>query len=195
MDQLDLNQDTLRQRRNMVVTSVLVIFIKLADVTFGNSISFLGATLSIGNPEIIYKGILIFLAYFVWRFYQYFSTDKAYEALRNQYRKHMKVHTSVKIVQLICKPKNIPGLVGECLYKDLTKSERFTYSIEVVATEEYNPTTGDMVKEKFQANVPLIKIELYRFLYMIMFAFRGRIITDYFVPYLVLAYAVYIQFA
>lgn len=194
MAQLDLSQDTLRQRRNMVITSVFVIFIKLADVTFGNKVNFLGATLSIGNPEIIYKGILVFLAYFVWRFYQYFSTDKAYAALCSQYREHMNTRTSIKIVQLICKPRNLQGLTGEYLYNNLVRTSLLSYSVEATVSERYDPAKGSEVDTKLSANIPVVKIEAYRLLSVIVFIFRGRILTDYFVPYLVLAYAVLLQF-
>ena len=178
----------------MVVASVLVIFIKLADVIFGNKVSFLGATLSIGKPEIIYQGILLFLAYSVWRFYQYFSTDNAYGALRNQYLQHMKGRTSIKIVQLIYKPRKLQGLSGEYFYKELTRVGLFTYSVEAVISGEYDPVKGEVVENKFLANISTAKLEAYRLLAVIVFIFRGRILTDYFVPYLVLAYAVLLQY-
>jgi hypothetical protein len=178
----------------MVVASLLVIFIKLADVTFGNKVSFLGATLSIGKPELIYQGILLFLAYSVWRFYQYFSTDKAYAALRSQYREHMEGRTSVKIVQLICKPTRLQGLSGEYSYKKLTRVGLFTYSVEAAVPGEYDPTNDETLNDRFSANISAIKLEAYRLLSIIVFIFRGRILTDYFVPYLVLAYAVLLQY-
>lgn len=194
MAELDLSQDTVRQRRNMVVASILVIFIERAGVTFGNKVNFLGASLNIEKSGVIYNGILIFLAYFTWRFYQYFSTDKAYLVLRSQYSEHMKSRMSLKIVQLICKPRKLQMLSGEYLYKDLERSGFFSYKVDAIASERYDPMKGCVVKNNFTATVPLINLEIYRIISVIVFVFRGRIITDYFVPYLILAYAVVLQF-
>ena len=194
MAELDLSQDTIRQRRNLVVTSVLLIFIKLADVSFGNSVNFLGATLSIGKPELIHQGILIFLLYFLWRFYQYFSTDKAYGTLINQYREYMKNHTTTKIVQLICKPKHLKGLSGEYLYKNLERKGLFKYTVDASSSEGYDPTQGKVLENKFVAEISAISLEMSRLVTAIGFTFRARILTDYFVPYMLVAYAIFLQF-
>lgn len=194
MAQLDLSQDTIRQRRNMVVTSVLVIFIKLAGVTFGDKVNFLGATLSIENPEVIYKGILIFLAYFVWRFYQYFSTDNAYAALCSQFHEHMKIRTSLEIVKLICRPRNIQGLSGEYLYKNLKSNSLLSYTVEATVSGGYDAAKGAPVENKFSANISIIRLETHRLMSVMAFVFRGRILTDYFVPYLVLVCALLLLF-
>ena len=184
MTQLDLSQDTIRQRRNLVVTSLLLIFIELADVSFGSEVSFLGATLNIGKPEVLHRGLLVFQTYFLWRFYQYFSTDKAYGALRNQHREYMKRYTTIKIVQLICKPRQLSGLSGEYLYEKLSRKGLFTYSIEAAVSKG----------EEFIAEISAIKLEASRLLARLGFVFRARILTDYFVPYLVVVCAVYLQF-
>lgn len=194
MAELDLSQDTIRQRRNLVVTSVLLIFIKLADVSFGNSVNFLGAKLSIGKPEIIHQGILIFLLYFLWRFYQYFSTDKAYRALLNQYREYMKNHTTIKIVQLICKPRSLKGLSGEYLYKNIERKSLFKYTVDASSSESYDPIHGKVIENKFVAEISAISLEISRLVATLGFAFRARILTDYFVPYLLVAYATFLQF-
>mgnify|MGYP001049724314 CR=1 FL=1 len=48
--------------------------------------------------------IRIFEVYFLWRFHQYFSTDKAYGSITSQFGDYLERYTSVNIVQLICKP-------------------------------------------------------------------------------------------
>ena len=184
MAQLDLSQDTIRQRRNLLVTSLLLIFTELADVSFGNAVSFLGATLNVGKPERIHQGLLIIQLYFLWRFYQYFSTDKAYGALRNQHREYMKNYTTIKIVKLICKPRQLSGLRGEYSYEKLSRKGLFTYSIEAAESKG----------EEFNAEISAIKLEASRLLARFGFVFRARILTDYFVPYLVVVYATFLQF-
>jgi len=192
--ELDLSQDTIRQRRNLVVTSVLLIFIKLADVHFGNRVNFLGATLSIGKPELIHQGILMFLLYFLWRFYQYFSTDKAYGELLNQYREYMKRRTTKIIVKLICKPRQLKSLSGEYLYKNLDRKGLFKYKVEASSSEGFDPTQGKVIENKFVAEISAISLEISRLIALLGFVFRARILTDYFVPYLLVVYAIFLQF-
>ena len=193
MAELDLSQDTIRQRRNLIITSVLLIFVKLADVSFGNSVNFLGATLSIGKPQLINQGILLFQLYFLWRFYQYFTTDNAYEALLSQYRNHMTVRSSIKIVQLVCKPRNLASLSGEYLYKNLTRKGLFKYNVEAAISEGYDPIKGVVTENKFIAEISIIELEFSRLRFALGFLFKARILTDYFVPYLLVAYAIFLQ--
>jgi len=139
---IDLSQDTLRQRRNLIVTSVLLIFISLAGVDFGETLNFLGATLIIGEPEKIHTGLLIFLGYFLWRFYQYFTTDKAYYELCNQFKNHMSRASSLQIVQAICKSKGINSLNGEYTYNNLKREGFFVYRIEAKNSADFDPVLG-----------------------------------------------------
>lgn len=194
MSSLDLSQDTIRQRRNLVVVSTLLIFISLADVSFGDTVKFLGATLSIGKPEIIHQGLIVLLAYFLWRFYQYFTTDNAYNELCSQFKNHMQSTTSIKIVQAICKPRGLNGLTGEYRYGDLKYDGNFTYCIEASETNTYNTNSGAVESNAFQANISVIKLEISRLFAAFSFMFKARILTDYFVPYVLAAYAVYLQF-
>lgn len=195
MGTLDLSQDTIKQRRNLLVTSALLIFIALADVDFGNTIKLLGATLTIGKPETIHQGLLALLFYFLWRFYQYFTTDKAYSELCNQFGNYMQNITVQSIVKAICIPRGLEGLSGVYLYANLKRHGLFTYSIEAAESSKYDPTTGQMVQQDtFTAKLSVVRLELRRLTAALNFVFRARILTDYFVPYVLVIYAVYLQF-
>ncbi|GAB3316409.1 hypothetical protein GCM10027428_19000 [Haliea atlantica] len=175
-----------------MVTTILLIFIEAADVGFGDSVSFLGATLSIGNPEFIHHGVLVFQIYFLWRFYQYFSTDNAYGVLISQYKEYIESKTSIAIVRLICKPKDLKGLSGEYKFEDLKSKDFFKYHVDAAIID--NKKSYDPETIKFEAEISKIRVLVSRFMAFVTFIFRGRILTDYFVPYLLVVISVGWQF-
>ena len=193
MSSLDLSQDTLRQRRNLILISGLIIFIELGNVSFGDSVNFLGASLKINRPEIIRPVLNVVLAYYLWRFYQYFVSDNAYSHLCRQFKEYLENHTRGKIVALICRPRDLKSLAGEYKYENLEKVSLRTYSIRAVSNIEYDPKTGDAHEIAFKADISRISIQLTRLGCLASFIFRGRILTDYFVPYLLTGYAILIQ--
>ena len=196
MAELDLNQDTIRQRRNLVITTIFIIFIKLANVSFGENLTFFGASLYIGKPELIYDALLIFQGYFLWRFYQYFTTDQAYRALVKQFQTHMENSTRSKLVELICEPRGLKSLSGgDYQYSNLTQKDFFTYSINASSFQRYNIATEETESDEFVAEISSIKLEAYRLAYFIGYICKARILTDYFVPYVLVAYSVFLQFS
>lgn len=194
LNNLDLNQDTVRQRRNLVVTSLLLIFVGLGEVEFGEVVSFLGATLQINNPEIIVNGLLAFNAYFLWRFYQYFSTDKAYSVLLSQYREYMDRYTSLKIVKMACKALSVQSLIGGYSYQNLKRVKGFEYTLHVTESQEYDSASGTNVENTVPVKISLISVEVHRLFSRIGFIFRSRLLTDYFVPYILVVFSVFVQF-
>lgn len=194
MQRLDLSQDTIRQRRNLIVTTLLLIFIDVADVAFGNTVSFLGASLSIGKPEVIEPTIWVFELYFLWRFYQYFSSDKAYGSLLRHFKDYMDSHTRLHIVQLICKPRGLKGLSGKYGYENLERIGLLSYRLKVIPAGGREPASG-VVKDDFTAEISVMKLEFYRLLDIAGFLFRARLLTDYFVPYFLVIFAIFLHFS
>ena len=194
MGSLDLSQDTIRQRRNLIVTSALLIFVGLADVEFGNTVTFSGVKLTIGKPEMIHQGLLVLLVYSLWRFYQYFTTDNAYSEHCKQFGSYMSRFTTMEIVKSICKIRGLTSLSGEYLYKNLSRDSFLTYSIDAAKSSDYDPVVGEMKQDTFRAEISVIKLEVSRLMAAAIFAFRVRILTDYFIPYILVIYAVYLQF-
>jgi uncharacterized lipoprotein YehR (DUF1307 family) len=101
---------------------------------------------------------------------------------------------STKIVQAICKPRGITCLQNAYTYKDLKHDSLLTYSIEAVEIKEFDPVLGASVENRFKAEISAINLEIWRLLAVFSFIFRARILTDYFVPYLLVVYATYLQF-
>lgn len=192
-NELDLGQDALRQRRNLILVSVLLIFIAHADVAIDKQVTFLGVSLTIGSPEVIKTFLLIFEAYFLWRFYQYFVTDKAFFHLQSQYRQLRDRTLTLAIVKAVCKPRNISGLTGEYKYEDLKRKSLFYYSVHAAHEFPSRDPSGTFVRESFEAVIPVLRVELARVSLLVSFLFRGRILTDYYVPYLLSLYAGYLH--
>lgn len=193
MESLDLSLNTARQRRNLNAVACLIIFIELADVTFGNSITLLGAVLNIGNPEVIRYLLNISLAYYLWRYYQYFSSDRAFYAITSQFKNNLKHASSIQIARIICKDLGVNGLNGEYLYENLKKNGLFKYTIEAVISTAYDPAKDSNSETKVDVDLSLFHIQLSRISAVTAFLFRGRILTDFLVPYLLAVLALVLE--
>lgn len=69
-DSSSLAQHLQRQRRNLMASSLLLIFFKAAGVSFAR-VGFLGTELSIARPNVLYTGLWLVWAYFLVRYVQF----------------------------------------------------------------------------------------------------------------------------
>ena len=58
----------IRQRRNLVLISLFIIFYKVGNLEL-TTVNFLGNQTKIGNPEVITFCLSVFFSYFLWRYY------------------------------------------------------------------------------------------------------------------------------
>lgn len=70
-----MNADLLRQRRNLMVTSLVLTAINLAGATLKKDVSVLGASIEFSNPERILWGAWMLWAYFLIRYWQYLNEE------------------------------------------------------------------------------------------------------------------------
>lgn len=70
-----MGPDLLRQRRNLLITSLILISINLAGATLKNDVSVLGAGIVFENPERIVWGVWVLWAYFLVRYSQYLTEE------------------------------------------------------------------------------------------------------------------------
>jgi len=71
----DMSEGLLRQRRNLISVSCILIFLKFAGVEI-SKLSFLGIDFGgMKNPSALYFGVWIVFFYFLFRYYQYFKQD------------------------------------------------------------------------------------------------------------------------
>lgn len=184
---LELADGTLRQRRNLLLVTVLVIFMEHGNVAFGTDVKIFGASATIGNPDFILQFLFLVQAYFLWRFYQYFNADDAYSELRNQYGETLTNKLDSSTLQQIFKelPDGQRSLSGSYSYGGLESHDSNYFQVEV----EIPKAGGNFENEKFSLKVPKAPIERQRIPTLIGFLFRGRILTDFFLPYLLVGYS------
>jgi hypothetical protein len=106
----------------------------------------------------------------------------------------MNNRTTIKIVQLICRSTKLKGLSGEYLYKNLKRKGLFKYIVEASSTEFDDTNQNKLVTNEFVAEISAFRLETFRLAATLGFVFRARILTDYFVPYLLVVYAISLQF-
>lgn len=70
----DMSSALLRQRRNLIVVSLIVLFMVIADAKL-DKVSFLGVQMTFENPKAIIWFLQLFLIYFLYRYYLYFIQE------------------------------------------------------------------------------------------------------------------------
>ncbi len=185
---LELTEGTLRQRRNLFLISILLIVIHHAEIELGEVITFQGLTLNIGNPSAITLLLQFSLAYFLWRFYQYFNSDKAYSNMLQQYRDSRNSYLNRAVHKSLFKRESIKTYRGSIEYNELNKADKKLY---ILTAERRNEDENDF--EKITVKIPSKEIEPARIKHILSFLFRGKILTDFYVPFLLASYAAYVQ--
>lgn len=165
---------------------MLLIFMHHGRVEFGADVKIFGASASIGNPDFLLQFLFIVQAYLLWRFYQYFNADSAYSELKNQFRYTLTNRLDSSTLQQIFKrlPEGKSTLSGSYPYSKLESLDSSYFQVEVEVP------SADFQKEKFSVRVPKAPIERQRIPVLIGFLFRGRILSDFFLPYLLVGYSV-----
>ena len=175
---LELADGTLRQRRNLILFTTAQVFVHLADVEFGNEINFLGSVLHIGNPGAIPLFLGLFQAYFLWRFYQYFHTDKAYGALRTQLRSEISAAREKKYTAMLMDRIPEKSIHSGSSLGNAKPNEQGLYIAKVKV-----PLNGTSQTETRKIEVPARPITMQRVYVSLLYIFRGKILSDYFLPY------------
>jgi hypothetical protein len=80
----DLSPGLLRQRRNLMITSVLMPLFLLSGASL-EEITLLGTKIAVENPSVIYVGISVIFAYTFIRYYQYYLRDPAARSIWRAY--------------------------------------------------------------------------------------------------------------
>src|SRR6478735_9451210 len=69
-----MSEGLLRQRRNLLIVCILLWFARYAGVTL-NKANFAGFDVEIKNMEAMFTALWLAFAYFLSRYYQYFSSE------------------------------------------------------------------------------------------------------------------------
>lgn len=175
----DLSAGMLRQRRNLMATSLLVIFLEYAGASF-NSIDVLGIQITFKNPNAVMHFIWIFQAYYFLRYYQYFRQEPK-DGLRTEFQLALSKVAKKKIDDI--KNRKFPNsyLVGDITYifRNMRNTSKWKRAIAVaVRTDEGNPDR----RAEFE-------IDIRHFLIHAILA-AGRVlintsfVTDYYLPFI-----------
>jgi hypothetical protein len=180
-EKFELSDGALRQRRNLMSITLLIVFIQLAGVEFGEQVKFMGTTFIITNPSFIGQFILISQAYFLWRFYQYFYHDSVAPTLKSQYRSQLKSKQDQKVMSQIFNklPEGIKTISGSYTYDELKK---LNVNSGVYDVEVSSPREEDFESDKHLVEVSRKLVEKKKLPVVCGFAFRGKIITDFYLP-------------
>jgi len=184
---------TMRQRRSLMVITLIIILTYHGGVSFSNELKLFGTSLKVKNPDVILSFIYVAQAYFVWRFYQYFHLEKTFTALRNQYSKELGLKFDSILQAHIFKslPKGISTFMGSYSYSDLSRTDVRGKCYEV--NVEY--PTGEVDKHLFELiSVPK---KIFRFKSVpikFAFVFRGKILTDFYLPFVLVLYSIPLHF-
>lgn len=96
-----MSPDLLRQRRNLVVISAVLLIFDFAQVKI-SKVSVLGTELLVGNPQTLMVCAWLLWAYFLLRYYQYWRQESKGEiksSLIEQFDLYIKAYTGVQLHQ------------------------------------------------------------------------------------------------
>lgn len=93
----DIHEGFIRQRRNLIVMSLIVLCIELLGAQF-NTLNLLGNKITINNQNIVHTAMWVILIYYLWRYYQYFHDlgDKGFISAVTTKRKQIVGHIESK---------------------------------------------------------------------------------------------------
>jgi hypothetical protein len=86
------NDAFIRQRRNLIIMSFIVISFKVGKLQVGD-LDALGARFHVGNQDAITPMMLMLLAYFFWRYYGAFGDSGAWQVLTDKGFDYLKGRT------------------------------------------------------------------------------------------------------
>lgn len=190
---LELSEATSRQRRNLLLTSVALMLTSHAGVTFGDNLKLLGASVKLTNPEVIFTFLMVSHIYFAWRYYQYFHVDQAHIALRSQYRNLLDKKLDQILMGYLFRslPKGVTSITGSYSYSQISKTRENHGFYEVKVDF---PSGQDSESSSKIVAVPTKIFKLRGIPVALKFMFRGKILTDYYLPFSLALYALVINF-
>jgi len=190
--QLEMSESTLRQRRNLLLTAVVLIVFFHGQVEFGSEFKLLGTTLKVTNSGFIFPFLVILLLYFSYRFYQYFHVDKAYSVARSQYKALLTDKMHFIINQFIGKnlPEGINSHSYDVDYEKLVKTKKVDgkYPMSVPYHRK-----GTFESQEIEMLLPASLFKFKKYPVMLSFIIKKKIITDYYLPYLLGLYALVVN--
>ena len=130
-----MNADLLRQRRNLIAISAVLLIFDFAKIKI-TKVSVLGTELLVGNVQVLMACAWVIWAYFLLRYYQYWSAEPdshIRDTFNNRLDKYVRSYTKATGVQ------DLYGQVYEDYRISRTGFAQWTYILQ-----GYSPTEGSI---------------------------------------------------
>jgi hypothetical protein len=130
-----MNNDLLRQRRNLIATSAVLLVFDFARVTI-TQVSVLGTELLVGNAKVLMICAWVLWAYFLLRYYQYWRAEPD-QHIRSSFKKRLDAYA-----RSYSKAKAIQDAAGQ-VYDDykITRTGLVSWSYTL---QGYDPVKGSI---------------------------------------------------
>lgn len=173
-----MSEGLIRQRRNLISISCILIFLKFADVEI-TKLSFLGLDFSqFGNPSALYLAIWICFAYFSFRYYQYFSQEGR-GRLSRYYYDELEIHVMKRVKKLADGVNKISNYYPHQLIG--LQNENWNIRITYDGGDD---GAGGRKTEVVNIVFPINELTRYRFLAITNMSFNTSAVSDYLLPFL-----------
>ena len=176
-----MQEDLRRQRRNLIVMSLLLIFMKCGGMTI-NKKSVFGAEIVLSNVSVVYIFIWLIWGYFLIRYYQYFM-QKGFAETNKVFKDMINKRCMPKIDELVrASHPNIANLEGEmryCILEKISWTNRlFSGSMWV----NYDPKPGKVSQKRIEVpiNISAVWKEIIISIFRVLV--NHTVATDYLLP-------------
>lgn len=183
----DLPAGLLRQRRGLMVVSLVLVFFHWGQVQI-KQVSALGASVEIGRPEAVEHGLWLVWGYFLLRYYQYFRREPRSARLRDWFDYRNKSVTRYAL--RYCQPE-LDALDQKKYERSRTEATLLKESAlrwQVAAKVPLSIPTGAS-KPIWEKRVGPLTVSWIRLQAAVAFAARATHFTDYWLPFVLAAVA------
>lgn len=185
----DLSTPLLRQRRNLMIISVLMLFVDMAGAEV-KKIVFSGVSITLKEPNVVVLFMFGFLIYFLYRYYLYLSQEVGAN-FRETYISRLNSLSHSKLQKL--KNRAITGLDeygGDFTFEKMTKDgcwKRDVRTIVNAGTAGYGQEWGT-----FKIDIRQFAVKGIRALFYTLF--KRSYLTDYYLPYFLAVTAIWFNY-
>ena len=176
-----MGDDLRRQRRNLIIMCLLLLFMKYGGVTI-NKLSVFGAEIILSNVLAIYVVLWLIWLYFLVRYSQYFWQE-GLTILKSAIREATKTFCSPKVAEL-ARRNYKPSIYNLTMfnYNYMKKINWYTreFSDREIETDELGSPIGNRVS--FSIKIWSLWKELLRSYYQVII--KQSMGTDYFFPFI-----------
>jgi hypothetical protein len=170
-----MNQDLLRQRRNLIAISAFLVLFDIANVQVAK-VSLLGNELIIGNVQLLIYSAWCLWAYFLLRYYQYWRAEPA-QYIRDSFATYLdslaRAYTKAQAMR-----DEFGGFSND--YKIVrTGLLRWSYAIQVFNSEKLS------VEEKTASSFSVWRLLYWQFKSVLFVALQTPHATDRVFPFMV----------